>query len=51
MDLKTLKEYLKIHMISLDQDYYLIPDGDLTTKAHLNGQMYALNYILRVINE
>jgi hypothetical protein len=51
MDLDTLKEYLKIHLISIQQDYDTFPDGDTHSIAHLNGQQLAINHILRVINE
>ena len=50
MDLNTLREYIQIHKISLEQDYNKIPDGDLDTWCHLNGQIYAVNHILGVIN-
>jgi hypothetical protein len=51
MDINTLREYIKIHIISIQQDYYKLPEGDTHSIAHLNGQQYALNHILGVINE
>jgi hypothetical protein len=51
MDLNTLKEYLKIHIISIQQDYDKLPDGDTHGIAHLNGQQYAINHILGVLDE
>jgi hypothetical protein len=51
MDINTLKEYLNIHLISIQQDYDKLPDGDTHSVAHLNGQQYAINHILGVINE
>jgi hypothetical protein len=41
-------EYMKIHLISLQQDYDLIPDGDSHSVAHLNGQVLATNHLLSV---
>jgi hypothetical protein len=51
MDLNTLREYIKIHLISIQQDYDKLPDGDRDSIIHLNGQQYALNHILGVIDE
>jgi hypothetical protein len=51
MDLNTLREYLKIHLISIQQDYYKLPDGDTHSIAHLNGQQFAINHILEVVSE
>ena len=48
MDLNTLKEYLKIHIISLEQDYDKFPDGDRDSVLHLNGQILATRHILSV---
>jgi hypothetical protein len=39
---------MKIHLISLKQDYDLIPDGDSHSVAHLNGQVLATNHLLSV---
>jgi|APCry1669188879_1035177.scaffolds.fasta_scaffold256940_1 hypothetical protein len=51
MDLNTLKEYLNIHLISVQQDYDKVPEGDRDSIIHLNGQQYAINHIIGVINE
>jgi hypothetical protein len=51
MDINTLREYIKIHLISIQQDYDKLPDGDRDSIIHLNGQQYALNYILGVLDE
>lgn len=52
MDLNTLKQYLKIHLISLNQDrvntdYQFTGDECL----ELNGQIKAVEHILEVIND
>ena len=49
MDLNTLKEYIKIHIISLEQDYDKFPDGDRDSVLHLNGQILATRHILSVV--
>jgi len=46
--MNTLIEYMKIHLISLKQDYDRIPDGDSLSVAHLNGQVLATNHLLSV---
>jgi len=46
--MNQLIEYIKIHLISLKQDYSLIPDGDSHSVAHLNGQVLATNHLLSV---
>jgi len=51
MDLNTLTEYIKIHLISVQQDYDKVPEGDRDSIIHLNGQQYALNHILGVLGE
>ena len=43
-----LIEYIKIHLISLQQDYNLIPDGDRDSIIHLNGQVLATSHLLSV---
>jgi hypothetical protein len=48
MDTNTLKEYIKIHLISLQQDYDRIPDGDRDSVIHLNGQVLATSHLLSV---
>jgi hypothetical protein len=44
----TLIEYLKIHIISLEQDLDRFPDGDRDSILHLNGQILATRHILSV---
>jgi hypothetical protein len=46
--MNQLIEYIKIHLVSLKQDYDLIPDGDSLSIAHLNGQVLATNHLLSV---
>jgi hypothetical protein len=48
MELNTLKEYMKIHLISLQQDYDRLPDGDRDSIIHLNGQVFATSHLLSV---
>jgi len=52
MDLNTLREYLKIHLISIEQDR-LNKDYKFTGDQclELNGQIKAVKHILEVINE
>ena len=49
MDLNTLKEYLNIHIISLEQDLEANPDS--TNVVDIEGQIYATKHILEYINE
>jgi hypothetical protein len=49
MDLNTLREYLKIHIISLEQDLESNPES--IHVVDLNGQIVACEHILGVINE
>ena len=49
--MNELIEYIKIHLISLKQDYDLIPDGDSLSIAHLNGQVLATNHFLSVAED
>jgi hypothetical protein len=49
--MNQLIEYIKIHLISLKQDYSLIPDGDSHSVAHLNGQVLATNHLLSVAED
>jgi len=49
--MNELIEYIKIHLISLQQDYNLIPDRDSHTVAHLNGQVLATNHLLSVAED
>jgi len=64
MDLNTLREYLNIHLISLEQDIEKLSDEmeavDINSKAfndmdceynNLSGQSIAIQHILGVINE
>jgi hypothetical protein len=46
--MNTLIEYLKIHIISLEQDLDKFPDGDTDSILHLNGQILATRHILSV---
>lgn len=46
--MNSLIEYMKIHLISLQQDYDLLPDGDRDSVIHLNGQVLATNHLLSV---
>jgi hypothetical protein len=41
-------EYIKIHLISLEQDYDMLPDGDRDSVIHLNGQVLATKHLLSV---
>ena len=41
-----LIEYIKLHKLSLEQDYDRLPDGDDQGVIYLNGQICALNHIL-----
>jgi hypothetical protein len=49
MDLNTLREYIKIHIISLEQDLESNPES--IHVVDLNGQIVACEHILGVINE
>jgi hypothetical protein len=51
MDLKQLIEYIKIHIISLEQDYDRLPDGDKDSVIHLNGQVLATRHLLSVATD
>jgi hypothetical protein len=41
-------EYMKVHLISLEQDYDKYPDGDRDSVIHLNGQILATKHLLSV---
>jgi len=41
-------EYMKVHLISLEQDYDMLPDGDRDSVIHLNGQVLATKHLLSV---
>jgi len=49
MDIKTLKEYLNIHLISLEQDLEGSPDT--MDWYHITGQVNTVKHILSLINE
>ena len=49
--MNTLIEYLKIHIISLEQDLDKFPDGDTYALLHLNGQIFATRHILSVAED
>jgi hypothetical protein len=55
MDLNTLKEYLKIHLISLEQDIQehgnYLDEVSIMDVNYLTGQQVATAHILRLINE
>jgi len=50
-----LIEYMKIHLISLEQDLEQIEDHEVTNegypKEYIQGEIAALNHILEVANE
>jgi hypothetical protein len=48
MKMNQLIEYIKIHLISLQQDYDKVPDGDRDSIIHLNGQVLATSHLLSV---
>ena len=48
--MNQLTEYIKIHIISLEQDLEKFPDGDLASIIHTNGQIYAARHILSVVD-
>jgi hypothetical protein len=49
--MNELIEYIKIHLISLEQDYDRIPDGDRDSVIHLNGQVLATSQLLSVAED
>jgi hypothetical protein len=55
MDLNTLKEYLKIHLISLEQDIKehgnYLDEVSIMDVNYLTGQQVATAHILEYINE
>jgi hypothetical protein len=51
MDLNTLKEYLNIHLISLEQDKDKISINDEHSRCVVAGQIYAIKHIMEVVNE
>jgi hypothetical protein len=46
--MNNILEYMKIHLISLKQDYDKLPDGDRDSVIHLNGQVLATSHLLSV---
>ena len=44
-------EYIKIHIISLEQDLDHFPDGDINSVLHMNGQLYATRHLLSVATD
>ena len=51
MDINTLREYLNIHLISLEQDKDKISINDEYSRCVVAGQIQAVKHILEVINE
>jgi len=49
MDLNTLREYINIHIISLEQDLQDNPESD--NVIDIRGQIEGCKHILGVINE
>lgn len=49
MDLNTFKEYLNIHLISLEQDLEENPCS--IHVVDIEGQIYATKHLIEVINE
>lgn len=49
--MNELIEYIKIHIISLEQDYDKFPDGDRDSVIHLNGQLLATRHLLSVAQD
>ena len=47
----NLIEYIKIHLISLEQDYDKCPTGDRDSVLHLNGQVLATKHLLSVATD
>jgi hypothetical protein len=54
MDINTLREYVKIHLISLEQDLAHIQeheDGSDDMVSYLEGSIDVCNHLLEYINE
>ena len=49
MDLNTFKEYLNIHLISLEQDLEENPTSD--NVIDIEGQIHATKHFMEVLNE
>ncbi len=49
MDLNTFKEYLNLHLISLEQD---LEENPMSLHVvDIEGQIYAVKHMIEVINE
>jgi hypothetical protein len=51
MDLNTFKEYLNIHLISLEQDKAIISPNDEHSRCVVAGQIQATKHFMEVLNE
>jgi hypothetical protein len=51
MNISQLTEYIKIHIVSLEQDLEGFPEGDLASIIHTNGQIYATRHLLSVVED
>ena len=49
MDLNTFKEYLNLHLISLEQDLEENPTSD--NVIDIEGQIHATKHFMEVLNE
>jgi len=49
MDLETFKQYLSLHLISLEQDLEENPAS--IHVVDIEGQIYAVKHLIEVINE
>jgi hypothetical protein len=49
MDLNTFKEYIKLHLISLEQDLEENPAS--IHVVDIEGQIYATKHLMGVLNE
>jgi hypothetical protein len=49
MDLNTFKEYINLHLISLEQD--LEENSASIHVVDIEGQIYAVKHMIEVINE
>jgi hypothetical protein len=48
MDLNTFKEYINLHLISLEQDLEENPDS--INVVDIEGQIYATKHLIEVLN-
>ncbi len=49
MDLETFKQYLNLHLISLEQD---LEENPMSLHVvDIEGQIYAVKHLMEVINE